>query len=119
MEKEIRIAEIDNQITILKEDRENCIVSGGRDMVRAYQDAIDIKNLEMEKYDLIHGTHTKDIYDLNTRLYNEKRRCAMASTVNKKHYYIRIRSLESKIKELEEIDKNLNIESDNVMSLKK
>ena len=118
MTKEEEILNINKQIEYLEEDRMAAIASGGRDMLRAYSDLDEIKELERTRYDLIHGTHTNELYHLNARLFTEERKLSRASTVNKKHYFIRIRAIQRQISELEELDKNIKLD-EKELSLKK
>lgn len=119
MNKEEQINEMNKRIEFLMKDRELAIAAGPRDLKRAYQDLDDIQELEREKYDLIHGTHTNELYHLRGQLRFNQLHYNLADILNKKHYQVKINFIKSKIEYLEGLDSQLINEDNNELLLKK
>lgn len=112
--KEERIKEIDERIAGLKEHATMWAKAGGRGGMMAMDARAEVKELELEREDLINGTNKLAIYKIEKELERLTYLRRDANVFQRVVYNSRIKKLEKELYSLKEKDRNIKVSSESL-----
>ena len=112
--KEERVRELDKRIADLKEHASMWAKSGGRGGMMAMNAHAEVKELELERYDLINGTNKLAIYRIEKELERLTYLRRDANMFQRMSYNSKIKKLEKELYALKDKDRNIKVTNESI-----